>query len=185
MKSTKHLKFFGFAAFLVLLLGLTRVGCFGASEKPAKNAKGLPMAPEFSLKDSKGKTVSLQDFKGSTVFIHFWASWCAPCVPEIKEITAVAKRTSKDASGKPVYWIFISEDPSFEKARKILDDSTLPSHMISLLDTEEKTAAKFGTYQYPETYILDREHAIIDKRIGAEDWQDEAGRVILKRALGI
>ncbi len=185
MMSSKQLKFFGFAALLAALLGVTGVGCFGASDKPLKSSNGLPFAPQFSLKDAKGKNWSLDDFKDSSVFVHFWAAWCAPCVPEIKEIMELAKKTSKDSAGKTVYWVFISEDPNFEKARKVLDDSALPSHIISLLDVNEKTSGKFGTYQFPETYILDREHAVLDKRIGAQEWGGEAGTLILKRALGI
>ncbi|MFK8050723.1 MAG: peroxiredoxin family protein, partial [Halioglobus sp.] len=33
-------------------------------------------APEFALKDSAGNTVSLEDFKGKPLVLHFWASWC-------------------------------------------------------------------------------------------------------------
>lgn len=182
MIRSKALKF----QVLFVFLGILGAGCFGTSAaKRDKSSTGLPFAPEFSLKDANDKTWSNKDFKDSSVFIHFWAAWCAPCIPEIKEIVATAKKTSKDAAGRPVYWVFISEDSSFEKARKILDDRNLPAHLISLLDKDQKVAEKFGTFQYPETYILDREHAVFDKRIGAQDWQGAEGEAILKRALGI
>lgn len=183
MNRSNLLKSLSFARVSVIFLVLASAGCVDDSAKPAKNAKGLPFAPEFSLKDANGKTRELKEWKDSVVFVHFWASWCGPCRPEIQEILEVAKKTDHDSKGRKVYWVFITEDENFENARKVLDDRKLPSHLFSLMDVEEKTAAKYGTFQYPETYVLDAEHAILDKRIGAQDWRGDEGKAVFSRAL--
>ena len=48
-------------------------------------------APNFSLRDLKGATVKLSDFKGKVILLHFWATWCKPCVEEIPSLINLNK----------------------------------------------------------------------------------------------
>jgi thiol-disulfide isomerase/thioredoxin len=47
------------------------------------------LAPDFTLVDLEGNEVTLSDFRGKTVFLNFWATWCPPCRAEMPEIEAV------------------------------------------------------------------------------------------------
>src|SRR5580765_5258464 len=43
-------------------------------------------APAIVLRDLKGRTVKLSDFKGKVVLLNFWATWCVPCAAEVPEL---------------------------------------------------------------------------------------------------
>jgi len=142
---------------------------------PAKLASGLRPAPEFTLKDANGKDVRLKDFSDSVVIVHFWAQWCAPCLPELPEIQGAAKKLPKDREGKNIVWLLVSQDESWEQAKKALDTAALTENVVAVLDPEAKLSAEFGTYQFPETYVLSREHGIAAKWIGPQEWSGDWG----------
>ena len=58
----------------------------GASEPPV-----VP-APDFTLVDQYGEEHSLSDYKGKTIFLNFWATWCGPCVASLPHIQGGGKR---------------------------------------------------------------------------------------------
>lgn len=172
-----------FKAFLVggLVLG-AGLGVFRGMPQlagPTKLASGLRPAPAFTLQDWGGKKVSLKDFRDSVVVVHFWAQWCAPCLPELPEIQGAAKKLPRDKNGKDIVWLLISQDETWEQARKALDVDALPPNVIALLDPEAKLSAEFGTYQFPETYVLARDHGIAAKWIGPQEWSGAWGEKAL------
>src|SRR6185295_11071161 len=127
----------------------------------------LPSGKEFSLSDSSGNRVKFASFKGGVVFLHFWAAWCPPCLDEIRHLIAFAKK-HRD---KPMKVIAISLDPSWEEAQKVLDAKDLPSNMISLLDPKQEVSNLYGSFEYPETYFIDKEQKIVHKWIGPQNWE--------------
>ena len=67
-------------------------------------------APDFTLDDLQGQSVSLSDFKGQAVFLDFWASWCGPCIGAIPHLEELKQR----ASDQKVVFLNISLDPADE-----------------------------------------------------------------------
>lgn len=145
-----------------------------------KEIPGLKPIPEFKLPRSDGSFFSSKELENHVVIVHFWASWCAPCVPEISEILKASKKLQQDKNGKSIYWLLISQDESFEKAKKVLKDDMLSKNIISVLDKDAKISDQFGTYQFPETYLITREGGILTKWIGALEWNGVFGEKVLK-----
>ncbi len=64
-----------------------------------------PPAPDFTLKDLSGKRVSLSDFRGKTVLLNFWATWCTDCIAEMPDLIAL-----RNAEGPGVVILGIALD---------------------------------------------------------------------------
>ncbi len=144
---------------IVLLLGLT--GCYSGT-KPTRIGSA---APDFVVQDSDRK-VALHDFKGQTVVLNFWATWCAPCVEEMPSLIQM----SKNVKDKNVTVIGVSIDVD-ETAYK----NFLQKHGVTFLtvrDPEQKSSSLYGTTGWPETFIIDKDGVLRRKFVGPVDWSD-------------
>lgn len=169
----------------VLIVGLIAAflvaGYFASSSlRPvSKPADGLKIAPDFTLKKSNGESIHIAEWKDHMVVVHFWASWCAPCIPEIPEILAAAKRLPKDKNGRAIYWLLVSQDQTWEKAHSILKEETLPENVFAVLDPEAQVSDRFGSYQFPETYLITRDRGLAAKWIGPQEWTGKWGDSVI------
>ena len=79
---------------------------FGCRNK-GEQASAEPTAPEFTLQDMNGNTVSLSDFTGKVVIIDFWATWCSPCRAAIPGLERLYK--AYNAKGLVVLGISVDQ----------------------------------------------------------------------------
>lgn len=149
-----------------------------SGQNPGENAWKRP-APPFVLKDRAGHDHTLAEARGKIVLVHFWAAWCPPCLAEIPELTAFARRFS----GEKLRIFAISLDARREDAEKVLDSSKLPPNMVSLLAGESKISEQYGTYQYPETYLIDSQGRILVKWVGGQPWSGEAIQKLIRQQI--
>jgi peroxiredoxin len=128
------------------------------------------MAPDFSLADKTGKTISLSSYRGKWVLVHFWATWCSTCTQEMpvfnKMVThfkdnpnLVILGLSLDDSGRGNGWKAVE---NFER--------NIPIVFTVLMDSRGAAADQFGTYALPETYLIGRDGRILRKFVGEQDW---------------
>lgn len=162
----------GWIAAILILCGVVFALAYGfildRAEKTAHSQ--LRAAPSFALKDSAGVMHQLSDFRGQAVILHFWASWCPPCLDEIPNWVEFARRYSN----QPIAFVAISLDPQWKDALKVLPSQGLPAQVVSLLDESGKTPEDYGTYQFPETYLLDYDHRILTKWVGPQNWNQSS-----------
>ena len=156
------------AAIVLAVLGT--IGYFWNQPEQGASVLGRE-APDFELKDATGKSWRLsKDGQGRAVVLHFWASWCQPCLSEIP-IWLDAAREDMKKSSSGALWVAVSLDESWEKAHSILPAEGLPENVVSLLDIEQKVPGQFGTYQFPESYLLGGYHRVLRKWVGAQNWE--------------
>lgn len=124
-------------------------------------------APEFSIQADNGRTISRSDFGGRILVLNFWATWCPPCIQEIPSLDAFQKRLGN--SGVVVLAISVDKD---EKAYRAFLDRAHVS-FLTARDPENKINAEYGTFQFPETYIIDSKGKVVQKVVSNVDWNDE------------
>lgn len=143
-------------AAVLLVVGLS--GC--RNSEPAKIGT---TAPDFTVTD-RDKTVQLSKLRGKPVLLNFWATWCPPCVQEVPDLVALQRQM-----GDKVTVLAVSMDVD-EAAYKEFTSKRMPG-VLTVRDPEgQKSSALFGTFQYPETYLIDKDGKIQRKFIGAVDW---------------
>jgi peroxiredoxin/outer membrane lipoprotein-sorting protein len=123
-------------------------------------------APDFTLKQLDGKTVSLSDLKGSVVVLDFWATWCPPCRAGLPHIDKVAKERSAD--GVKIFAVNLQEDATQIQPFMQQNNLTLPV----LLDSDGAVAGKYLAESIPETVVIDKK-GIVHKVIGLPLFPDE------------
>jgi cytochrome c biogenesis protein CcmG/thiol:disulfide interchange protein DsbE len=115
-------------------------------------------APAFSLLDTQGRTVSLEQLKGQSVVLNFWSTWCMPCKQEYPLLMAAQKRYPDVAFLGVVY----------------VDSPANITHYLQragvnyphLLDPEGHTAIDYGVAGVPETFFIDASGTIMQKVAG-------------------
>jgi peroxiredoxin len=122
-------------------------------------------APEFRLSTLEGRSVSLSSFKGKVVIVHFWATWCPPCVDEIPTLD----RLFRAMAGRDLEILAVSVDEGGAEAVGGFMQRNRLSLPV-LLNPDRSVANLYGTLKFPETYLVDREGIVRRKIIGAADW---------------
>ncbi len=133
---------------------------FGDLDKQLVEYERFEHAPAFELPLQKHvkpdsisgkKTVTLQDLKGHTVLLHFWASWCAPCREE-KPVLAELVEKHRDGS------LIIVGVSSYETEVALQNSGMLPDTPFTvLLDEEGETALAYKVRAIPQSVLIDGE----------------------------
>ncbi len=174
--SKKQIVFLAILVLIVLVFGAT----FFIKGKPS--AKKIittgDKAPAFTLPALNGRPVSLSDFRGKVVMVHFWATWCPPCVEELPTLVPL----NQSLAGKDFEMLAVSVDEGgAEAVTSFMHRNNL--NVPVLLDTAHEISSHYGTYKFPETYILDREGIVRYKIIGPRDWRDPGALELLQNMI--
>jgi thiol-disulfide isomerase/thioredoxin len=174
---TRTLLMIVFAA-VATAAGIVFVRSLVPPESPSGSLQFLSAAPELPVFDRQGKKVDLAKEKGKIIVIHFWATWCPPCVDEIPELSKFWEQY-KGRDDIVLYAVSVDKD------WKIVEDFNAkhPNNLPLFRDPDAATAKRFGTTQYPETYITNRAGRVVQRVPGAVSWSDPDFQQRLKHLL--
>jgi peroxiredoxin len=139
----------GSLRFVFLAIALTfSLWLHSAARATELTPAGGPAKPDFSLQDLNGKTVPLKTFKGRTILVHFFATWCEPCREELPALSRFLRRSGADASV-----VAISVAGVDPRVRRFFD--AMPVDFPVLLDRDRTIAKSWKISALPTTYVLD------------------------------
>ena len=157
------------AVFIIIALGLLLIqACTpssqamqGGQQEAAVGINVGELAPDFTLTDLEGNSVTLSEYRGKVVFINFWATWCPPCRAEMPDIESLYQEY-KD-KGLVVIGIDIGEPEA--TVRQFVQRGGYSWTFV--LDNTGGVAANYNIRAIPTSFFIDREGVIQAVNIGA------------------
>jgi cytochrome c biogenesis protein CcmG, thiol:disulfide interchange protein DsbE len=144
---------------LVMILLAALPACYSGSRPPRIGSA----APEFTVQDSD-RSVKLSDFRGQVVVLNFWATWCPPCVEEMPSLVEMQRRMK----AKGITVVAVSVDVDQSAYLQFLKEHNV--NLLTVRDPGQKSNALYGTFRFPETYVIDRNGVMRRKFVGGVDW---------------
>lgn len=141
-------------------------------------------APDFSFIDIKGRKSSLEAQKGKIVILHFWATWCPPCVTEFPKLVSVSSQFRDD-----IILVAVSSDSNSADIQKFINrTATKVLGMDNIYMVWDKNRAithdLYQTFAYPETIITSRDGRMLRKIPGDADWTSPEMKTYLQNVIG-
>lgn len=130
------------------------------------------MSIDFTLYDQNGKEHKLSDYKGKTVFLNFWATWCPPCKAEMPYIEQLYKEYNKNNKDVVILGVAspnLDREGSKEDIIEFLQQEKYTFPVV--MDNNGELAYQYGISAYPTTFIIDKEGYITQYVPGAMDKQ--------------
>lgn len=121
-------------------------------------------APDFELTGTRGESVRLSDLHGKFVVLHFWATWCEPCVEDMPEF----KKAMEKNSSEDLVVVCISGDFNKEEFTRYVREHSPPGiQVLGEAGVGSQIVKKFHNRMFPSTYILSP-----DGKIVSRNWRD-------------
>ena len=100
------------------------------------------------------------------MLLNFWATWCPPCIEEMPSLVQMQQRMK----GRGVTVLAVSVDVDQNQYQRFLSEHNV--NLLAVRDAEQKSNTLYGTFKFPETYVIDRNGVVRRKFIGAVDWTE-------------
>lgn len=124
-------------------------------------------APGFALVTDDGQRLTRSQFGGQLLVLNFWATWCVPCIQELPSLNQFQKQFA--SSGVVV--LGVSVDRNERAYQQFLKRAGVTFRTSR--DPQADLSSRYGTFKYPETYVIDRNGKVVQKHIGPRDWMDQ------------
>lgn len=156
----------------VVVVGLVLVGLFALFWP---RGDGSFEAPGGFLTDASGQPQTLGPRMAPVTLVHFWATWCPPC---LTEVPALDRLMDDFANQRDFQVLMVAVQDDIEKVETFLGADA----RFVLYDHNWDVAHRYGTRKLPETYLV-VDGQVVKRWEGAQNWDEEKIRQRLREAL--
>lgn len=140
------------------------------SNQSSNNKEEKTKALDFTLYDQYGKEHKLSDYKGKTIFLNLWATWCPPCRDEMPYIEELYKEYSKNTDGVVILGVASPNLGQEGDAKHVKDFLKQEGYTFPvLLDEGGSLVYQYGISSFPSTFIIDKDGYITQYVPGGMD----------------
>ena len=124
-------------------------------ESPEESQRPVVPAPDFTLTDQYGNSHTLSDYKGKTVFLNFWATWCGPCKKEMPDVQALYEAYGENQEDLVVLGVANpgGQDVSQEEVEQFLEDNGYTFPVV--MDLTGEVLYNYGISAFPTTFMIE------------------------------
>lgn len=135
-------------ALVVVAVALAPLFRSGSSRPAGPAGLAGASAPIFEMKDDRGAAVSLQQYRGKTVVMNLWASWCPPCRAEMPDL----QRLQQAYANRGVVVVGVNQGESAERAHAFA--SSLGITFPIWVDDAQRYGRVYAALGLPTTVII-------------------------------
>lgn len=136
------------------------------------------VAPDFTLQDLNGTTVTLSQYRGQVILLNLWALWCFPCIDEMPSMQGLYERMQGRG------FALLAVEVGLSDPQEILDFVS-QNHLTFpvLIDADGVMKERYPGRGIPETYLIGRDGKVAGRFIGPRDWTSESMLAHIDRLL--
>ncbi len=139
-----------------------------------------PLA-DVNFVDGTGAPKTLKDFRGKTILLNLWATWCAPCREEMPSLD----RLQQQMGSETFEVVALAVDRTgLEAARKFLDGINVKSLKL-YADPTTRSGSALKAVGMPTTILIDAEGREIGRLPGPAEWDSEDAKRLIADAIQI
>lgn len=153
-------------AILLIVMGvlmsfgqLSILGGGSPVEPPKESKQETSIAPQFSLKDQYGETISLSDYEGKVVFLNFWGTWCKVCRNELADMKTLYENY-KDSDEVAIVTVVNPGGQEKDEAgiKVFLEENEITFPV--LFDSEAIAFSQYGIRSFPTLFMINKDQTV-------------------------
>lgn len=135
--------------------------------------------PDITFNDADGKPLTLSSFKGRTVLLNLWATWCAPCREEMPSLDRLQQALGSDKFEV----VALSLDRAgLDASKKFLDDVKAKTLKL-YVDPTAKQGVTLKLVGMPTTILINKDGLEVGRLAGPAEWDSDEAKKLIESAL--